>query len=225
MFIVNPMPAQISADLVTLLEQVETATVGHFRHSGFVDRAIRAVMPQKRVAGTAVTLRIPSLDSALLHYLTAYARPGDIVLIERCGDDQHACWGGLVTTAMKVAGVKAGVIDGPATDFSELVKQDMPVWCRGPSSITTKILGFEGSMNVPISVGGQTVSPGDAILCDESGVIVLPPMEARTIAERALAMQKEEVILLERMRNGEKLPDISGARAMIEAKLTTPRLK
>lgn len=221
MFVIKPMPAQIPGDLVTLLEQVETATVGHVLHSGFVDRQIRAVLPNKRVAGTAVTIRIPHADSALLHWLTAHVRPGDIVLVDRCGDDRHACWGGVITNCMKMAGVKAGVVDGPATDFSEFTRVDMPMWCRGPSAITTKLLGSEGAVNVPISVGGQVVHPGDAILCDESGVIVLDPLQTRAIAEKAIAMQQNELVLLERLRKGEKLPDISGARAMVEAKLAT----
>ncbi|MFG1206246.1 RraA family protein [Xanthobacter flavus] len=219
MFIVNPMPAQIAPDLVAELEKCEVATIGHVLHSGFVDPDIRAVLPGKRVAGTAVTLRIPHADSTLLHYLTAYVRPGDVVVIERCGDARHACWGGVITNAMKMAGVKAGVIDGPATDFSEIVRVDMPMWCRGPSPITTKLLGLEGALNVPVNVGGQTVSPGDAVLCDESGVVVLKPADAPAVAARAIAMQEAEVVLLSRLAAGEKLPDISGARAMVEAKL------
>lgn len=220
MFIVNPMPDQIGADIIALLEKVEVATIGHVLHSGFVDPEIRAVLPGKRVAGTAITLRIPHADSTMLHYLTQLVRPGDIVLIDRCGDNRHACWGGVITNAMKIAGVKAGVIDGPATDFSEFIKVDMPMWCRGPSPITTKILGIEGAINVPISVGGQTVNPGDAILCDESGVVVLSPDKAKAMAERAIGMQEAEIVLLERLRAGEKLPDISGANKLVEAKLS-----
>jgi regulator of RNase E activity RraA len=219
MFTVNPMPQPLPADLIALLEQCETATIGHFLHSGFVDRGIRSVLPGKRVAGTAVTIRIPHADSTALHYLTKLVRPGDVVMIDRCGDDKHACWGGVITHCMKMAGVKAGVIDGPATDFSEIVKTDMPVWCRGPSPITTKILGTEGAINVPVSVGGQTVEPGDAVLCDESGVIVLKPGDAEAHARRAIGMQERELVTLERLRKGEKLPDISGATAHVEGKL------
>ena len=218
MFNIQPMPLQIDDSLVQLLEQVETATVGQVLHSGFVDRGIRAVLDGKRVAGTAVTIRIPHADSTLLHELTAHVRPGDIVLVDRCGDDKHACWGGVITNAMKLAGVKAGVVDGPATDFSEIRRVDLPMWCRGPSSITTKLLGLEGAMNVPVTIGGQTVHPGDAVLCDESGVIVLRPAQARAVAEKAIAMQQAELVLLERLRAGEKLPAISGATAMVNAK-------
>ncbi len=220
MFIANPMPEQIGADIIELLEKVEVATIGHVLHSGFVDPEIRAVLPGKRVAGTAVTLRIPNADSTMLHYLSQFVRPGDIVLIDRCGDTRHACWGGVITNTMKMAGVKAGVVDGPATDFSEFAKVDMPMWCRGPSPITTKILGLEGAINIPISVGGQTINPGDAILCDESGVVALQPSQARAMAERAIGMQEAEIVLLERLRNGEKLPDISGANKLVQAKLS-----
>ncbi|MCG5234710.1 RraA family protein [Xanthobacter oligotrophicus] len=221
MFIVNPMPQQIAPELVAELEKCEVATIGHVLHSGFVDREIRAVLPGKRVAGTAVTLRIPHADSTLLHYLTALVRPGDVVVIERCGDTRHACWGGVITNAMKLAGVTAGVIDGPATDFSEIVRVDMPMWCRGPSPITTKLLGLEGAINVPVNVGGQTIAPGDAVLCDESGVVVLAPSDAPAVAARAIAMQEAEIVLLARLAAGEKLPDITGARAMVEQKLQT----
>ncbi|ADY66157.1 RraA family protein [Agrobacterium tumefaciens] len=220
MFIANPMPEQIGADIIELLEKVEVATIGHVLHSGFVDPEIRAVLPGKRVAGTAVTLRIPNADSTMLHYLSQFVRPGDIVLIDRCGDTRHACWGGVITNTMKMAGVKAGVVDGPATDFSEFAKVDMPMWCRGPSPITTKILGLEGAINVPISVGGQVINPGDAILCDESGVVTLHPSQARAMAERAIGMQEAELVLLQRLRNGEKLPDISGANKLVQAKLS-----
>ncbi|KAB0266420.1 RraA family protein [Microvirga brassicacearum] len=219
MFIVNDMPAQISSELVALLEKVETATVGHFLHSGFVDRELRAVLPEKRVAGTAVTIRLPHADSTALHYLTKFVRPGDIVVVERCGDTRHACWGGVITHAMKIAGVKAGIVDGPATDFSEIRNVEMPMWCRGPSPITTKILGLEGAINVPVTVGGQVIEPGDAVLADESGVIVLKPSQAKAVAERALGMQEAEIKLLERLRNGEKLPDISGATRLVEEKI------
>jgi regulator of RNase E activity RraA len=143
-------------------------------------------------------------------------RPGDFLVIDRAGDTRHACWGGVVTNAAKVAGVVGGVIDGPATDFSEVRRCAMPLWCRGPSPITTKLLGLEGAFNVPVTVGGQTVSPGDAVLADESGVVILNRGEAEAIARRALDMQEREVTLLERIYKGEKLADISGATRMVE---------
>jgi regulator of RNase E activity RraA len=219
MFILNPLPAQIPPEHIALLREVETATVGHFLHAGFVDPAIRAVMPEKRVAGTAVTLRIPGADSTLLHHVLGLVRPGDFLVIDRAGDQRHACWGGGVSNAAKAAGIVGGVIDGPATDFSEIRACDMPVWCRGPSPITTKLLGLESAFNVPVSVGGQSVSPGDAILADESGVLVLKPEQVRAAADRAIGMQTREVETMKRIHSGEKLGAISGATRMVEEAL------
>lgn len=219
MFVVNDMPKQIDGALVELLEQAETATIGHVLYEGFVDRSIAPLLPRRRVAGTAVTLRLPHADSTLLHYACKLVRPGDIVLIDRCGDTKYACWGGGLTLAMKLGGVKAGIIDGPATDLSEIQEFDLPMWSRGLSSITTRLLGIEGAMNVPVSVGGVVVNPGDAVLADEQGVLVLSPAVAREAATRALEMQKREVTTHQRLRAGEKLPDISGATAIVEAKL------
>lgn len=217
MFIVNPMPQQIAPALIAKMEKVETATVGHFLHSGFLNRDLRAVLPEKRVGGTAVTVRLPHADSTILHYLTKLVRPGDFIVVDRCGDDKHACWGGVVTHSMKLGGIVGAVIDGPATDFSEIRRVDLPMWCRGPSPITTKILGLEGAINVPVSVGGQTVNPGDAVIADESGVLVLDPSKAEWAVDKALGMQESELVLLERLRKGEKLPDISGATKIVEA--------
>src|SRR5829696_2758403 len=216
MFVINPLPDPLHPDLVNLLERVETATVGHVLHSGFVDPDVRAVLPERRVAGTAVTLRIPGPDSTLLHHILGLVRPGDFLVIDRAGDRRHACWGGVVTNAAKAAGVVGAVIDGPATDFSEIRRCDMPLWCRGPSPITTKLLGLEGAFNVPVTVGGQTVSAGDAVLADESGVLVVKREQAEAIARRALDMQEREITLLERIHKGEKLADISGASRIIE---------
>lgn len=216
MYTVNEMPEQLPADKLAQLARCETATIGHFLHDAFMDRALRAVLPGKRIAGTAVTLRLAGADSALLHYAVSHARPGDVLVIDRAGDDKHACWGGVVTHAAKVAGILAGIIDGPATDFEEIRDQDMPMWCRGPAPITTKLLGLAGGMNIAVSCGGMAVSPGDAILADESGVVVLKPDQIDAVAERALGMQEREIGLLEKIHAGEKLSDLSGAGKIVQ---------
>ena len=210
-FDLRPMPDPVDPKLLEKLEKVETATVGHFRHDIFVDRGIQAVDPRRRIAGVAVTLRIPGPDSAALHHLVSDLRPGDIVVIDRAGDDRHACWGGVVTNAAALTGCKGAVLDGPITDQSELERLGFPMWCRGRSPITTKILALGGSINAPVSCGGVTVHAGDIILADESGVIVLAPGEAEAVADRALEMQAREPATVERLRAGERLGDISGA--------------
>jgi len=214
---VNVMPAQLSAEVVALLEQTETATVGHWRHWGFVDRGIQPLLRRRRVAGTAVTLMIPGPDSTLLHHALGLLRPGDILVVDRLGDVRHACWGGGVTVAAKAAGAKAGVVDGPTTDLEEVEASDFPLWSRGQAPITTRIYDLGGRLNVPVSIGGVVVTPGDAVLCDDTGVLVLPPGEAEEEARRAIATQERGLKTQGRVAKGEKLGDISGATAKVLA--------
>ena len=216
MYTIHDMPPQVEGGLLDLLARCETATIGHFMHDCFLDRRIAAVLPDARVAGTAVTLRLAGEDSALLHYAVSHARPGDVLVIDRAGDDRHACWGGVVTHAAKAASVAAGIIDGPATDFGEIRGQGMPIWCRGPSPVTTKMLGLAGGLNVEISCGGQAVSPGDAILADESGVLALKPRQVEEVAGRAIGMQEAEQNTLEKIRGGARLSDLTRAGKLVE---------
>ena len=217
-YVVEKMPGQLSAEVVALLEQTETATVGHWRHWGFVDRRIQGLL-RRRVAGTAVTVQIPGADSTMLHHALGLLRPGDVLVVDRLGDDRHACWGGGVTVAAKAAGAKAGLVDGPCTDVEEVEASDFPLWCRGLAPITTRIYDLGGRMNVPVSIGGVVVMPGDAVLLDESGVLVLPPGEAEAEARAAIARQERGLGVQARCAAGEKLGDISGATAKVLAGL------
>ena len=215
-FVKNPLPASLPEAVLTKLRRVETATIGHFLHSVFLDSAIAAIDPGKRIAGTAVTLRLAANDSTLLHDVVSTLRPTDILVIDRSGDTRHACWGGVVTNAAALCGFAGAVIDGPVTDVNEIVANAFPIWSRGRSSITTKLYAQSGSFNIPVSCGGVTIAPGDAIVADESGVVVLSPEDAEAVADRALGMQSAEIDLVARLKAGEKLGDITGASRMIK---------
>lgn len=220
MYVVRDMPEPVSAEDLALLADVETATIGHWRLWGFMDRRIQPLLPGRRVVGTAVTLAIAGADSTLLHYAVGLLRPGDVLCVDRLGDDRHACWGGGVTVGAKASGAAAGIVDGPCTDLSEIEQSDFPIWGRGLSPITTRIYDLGGGMNIPVSCGGAVVMPGDAILADESGVLVLPRTEVRTVAERALSIQSAGKMREARVRNREvKLGEMSGASAKVLASL------
>ncbi len=138
-------------------------------------------------------------------------------MVDRLGDDRHACWGGGVTIAAKAAGALAGIVDGPCTDLTEIQDSDFPMWCRGMAPITTRIYDLGGMLNRPVSCGGAVVMPGDAILADESGVLVLPPDEAEAVAEAAIARQERGEQNQDKVRAGAKLGDLSGATAKVLA--------
>ena len=216
MYMVNAMPPQIPQELTELLGQAETATIGHFRYMGFIDIALQPLRPGMRFCGTAVTLALPSIDSSILHYALSDVRPGDVLVIDRLRDQRFACLGGGVALAAVAAGVAGVVIDGPCTDPSEIIETGLPLWSRGISPITTRMTGIGGAMNVPVSCGGVAVLPGDAILADDSGIVVLRPHEIRETATEAIARQKRGADRQNAIRTGEvRIGDLSGARERV----------
>jgi 4-hydroxy-4-methyl-2-oxoglutarate aldolase len=216
MFTLNPLPASVAPDLLTLLKDAEPATIGHFLHTGFMDPAVRLMTPGYiRIAGTAVTARCYGADTTIVHYALGQLRPGDILVLDRAGDMRHAACGGGVAFAAKAAGCIGIIIDGTATDVQELREFGLPVWARGLSVVTGKRQFSHGEFCVPVSCGGVPVEPGDAILADENGVLVLKPEQIKAAADRAIEMQREEKVRYPRISAGEKLPDINGTNARI----------
>jgi regulator of RNase E activity RraA len=216
-FTLNDLPPPVDPELVAVLAKAEPATIGHFRHTGFMDPGIRALLPDRRIAGTAVTIRFGGIDSTIVHYALGQLRPGDILVMDRLGDVRHAACGGGVAFAARAAGALGIIIDGMATDIGEIREYGLPVWARGLSALTSKRQFLLGEFCVPISCGGVTVRPGDAILADENGVLVIEASEIRPAAERAYQMQEAEKVNLARVAKGEKLPDLNGTSERIRA--------
>ncbi len=219
MYVVKELPPQIASARLELLVKAEPATIGHVLHAGFMDIGMRGILPDVRVAGTAITVRQPGPDCTMIHYALGQARPGDILVIDRCGDHRHAATGGAVAYAARCAGIKGIVLDGVVSDLGELRQFGVPVWARGSSVVTTKHLDLGGEFCTPVSCGGVSVRPGDAILADENGVLVLDPALIENAANEAIRMQTEEMTLFARLDKGEKLPDISGASARVRARM------
>lgn len=215
---IGPVPPQVDPALIEGFGKVEIATIGHFRHRGFLRGDLRPLAPLPGlIAGTAITVAIPGTDSTMLHHAMSVVRPGDVVVIDRLGDTRHACLGGGVAYAAKMAGAVAVVLDGPCTDPDEIVAEGLPVFSTGISPITTRLNDLGGALNLPVSCGGVPVLPGDLVLLDPCGVLVLPPDEAPAVLAEAEARQARAGRFRDRITAGEKLGDLSGASAMVAA--------
>lgn len=211
----GPLPPLVSAATLARLRAVQTATLGHFFPWGFVAPTIQALFPAGRVAGTAATLALPVDDSTLLHHALGLLGPGYVLVIDRCGDRRHACWGGGVTRAARNAGLAAAIVDGPCTDPYEIQAQGFPLWCRGVSAQTTKLRDIGGRFNQPVCCGGVAVCPGDAVLADECGIVVLPAVEAAAAAAAALELEAKIAAGEKRLEAGERLGEIYGASELV----------
>ncbi|WP_105401808.1 MULTISPECIES: RraA family protein [Neorhizobium] len=217
---IGSMPKQVDPELIARFESVEVATIGHFRHRGFVHHSISPVVePGRTLVGTAVTVAIPATDSTLLHHAIGFIRPGDFLFVDRLGDDRHACIGGGVAFAIKTAGAVGVVLDGPCTDVEEILELDLPFWSRGVSGITTRLNDLGGSLNLAISCGNVPVLPGDIVVADASGIVVIPVDEAEDVVEEAIARQARAGRNKDKIAAGEKLGDLSGASRLVAAAL------
>lgn len=217
-YIVEPMPGQIAESHRRALLALDTGTIGHVLDAGFMDPAVRQQMPGAKIAGTAITVRVTTPDSVMAHYALKFARPGDILVIDRGQDQRTACWGCATAYAAAAAGLSGVIIDGATSDVADSNAAGLAVWSRGVSPVTTKYRGLGGEMNVPVSCGGVTVNPGDAILADDNGIAVIHPGRLGEViaeGERWLAAEKA---FLQTLRENPRLcyPDLTGASAIVE---------
>ena len=199
-------------DLLDRLRGIPPATVGHMWDFGFMQPELRPVGRRSFiVCGPALTVKVMAIDSVVVHNAIDMAEPGDIIVIDRNGDNKHAAWGEMTSLAAKVRGVAATIIDGPATDVVEIEDMGYLVFSRGISPITTKSPGMSGEINTTIQCGGVSVSPGDIILADDNGVLVIPPDQVAEVVERCEPRAQREVEMRRRLLAGEKITDLFGA--------------
>lgn len=220
MFTINEKIKRIDPDLIEIFKKVEPATLGHILHEGFMDYNLKCLIKGVKIVGTAVTVKAPGADSTVVHKVMEIVEKGDIVVVDRCGDMRHACWGGVVTTAAFLRGVAGGIVDGLVTDVEEVEKLGFPLYCKGITALTTKLLGYGGEINTTIQCGGVVVKPGDLIVADMNGILVLDPEIAKPLGERALKIQEREIELISRLKKGEPLPKITGVESLITSEKT-----
>jgi regulator of RNase E activity RraA len=213
-------PATLPPELLDRLRRIPPATIGHVLAFGFMDTALRPLGRRGfTVCGPATTVRTMAIDSTVVHQAISIAAPGDILVIDRTGDTKHACWGEMTSLAAKVRGLAATVVDGPATDVVEIEEMGYLVFSRGVSPITTRSLAQFGEINTVVQCGGVSVAPGDIVLADDNGVLVLPPAQVPALVEHCEPIAQREPTTRQRLRAGEPLAELSGADRKIAAAL------
>ena len=160
---------------------------------GVMHSSIRLLSkPSKRMAGVALTVKTRNGDNLMIHEAMNLAGPGDVIIVDNEGGRERSLAGAIMFGFMQYKGVEGFVVDGPVRDYDTVCEMDWPLYAAGVTSRGPYKQG-PGEVNVPITCGGVVVNPGDIILGDMDGVLVIPRQEAEAILEKAVPFaQKDE---------------------------------
>lgn len=170
-------------------------------------RGVERLTTKKRVFGRAVTVKLVlfSGDIPKRHLGTAaieLAQPGDVIVVEHRSRADCAGWGGLLSTAASAKGIGGVIVDGLARDVDESDQLGFPVFARGATPVTARGKVVELATNVPVELGEVTVTPGDYVMADGSGVAVIPAARLDEVVAEARAMTAFEDGIRDRLAGG-----------------------
>lgn len=199
----NPSAQQVDPKILAALRGIPVAAMSDNMHRNI---GTTGLSPYHRpvaqtMAGTAVTARSRGGDN--LTYLRAleFCRPGDVLVIDAGGILNNAVVGGILSFYAAHIGVLGVVVDGAIRDVAEIRAREFPVYARGVTHRGPYKDG-PGEINVPISVGGMVVNPGDIVVGDQDGLMAFPPDEAELLIEKALAHLETEAETIRAMKEG-----------------------
>lgn len=197
-----------SDEIRDIFGSVSAPNVTDAMHRGGAMVGMVPLLPGTRMAGPAVTVQTFAGDWAKPVEAIDVAQPGDVLVINNDGGTHVAPWGELATLSAQNRGLAGVVIDGAARDVDDIRRMRLPVFCRASCPNAGEPKGF-GEINAEIRCAGQTVRPGDWIVGDESGVVVVPRERAYEVARRAVMVRETEERIREEIRRGSTLAAVS----------------
>ncbi|WP_099157003.1 RraA family protein [Virgibacillus ndiopensis] len=196
-FRINCSIKRIDQSIIEGFKALPTANIGDVMgRFGAMDYAIKSVnKPGIHVVGSAFTVQTHPSDNLMVHKAMDLAQPGDIIVIDACGDMGNAILGEIMCHYAKFRGISGYIVDGPVRDLKRIADMDYPVFAKGGTPRGPYKEG-PGEINTIISCGGVAVKPGDIIVGDDDGVVVVPKEDAKQILKEANAhAEKEEEII------------------------------
>ena len=206
-----------TAEQLAELARLGSATVYEAGgRGGYVDADLYQAVPGSRAAGPARTVLCAQDDNLMVHAVMPEVKPGEVLVLSMPEPRAVALVGDLLATQAQVAGAAAILIDASIRDTEELAQMGLPIWSR-----YVRVKGARkdtaGLLNVPVTVGGALINPGDVLVLDADGVAVVPADSVDEVLAASLAREQHEAIKRAKLQSGLNSYDLDGLRAVVEA--------
>jgi 4-hydroxy-4-methyl-2-oxoglutarate aldolase len=212
--IVRNIP-RADAEAIRTLGEQGVATVHEAQgRTGLMRPYMRPIYPAARIAATAVTVSCQPGDNLMIHAAIEVCRPGDVLVVAPTSESTDGMFGELLATSCQAHGIAGLVIDAGVRDVADLTEMGFPVWAKAISAQGT-VKASPGSVNIDVVCAGATVRPGDVIVGDQDGVVVVRREEAAEVARLGAGRIAKEQNNRKRLRAGELGVDFYGLRAKL----------
>lgn len=201
---------RVDRALVDALGEIQSATLHEaMGKRGALPHTIKPIWPGMHLSGSALTVKSRPGDNLMLHKAVSLAQPGDVLVVDNDGFLEAGLWGEIITVAAMQKGIVGLVTNGAVRDTLPIRDLGFPVFCAAVSiKGTTKAV--PGKINNPLQFDGVIILPGDVIVADNDGVVVIPCAEAQQVLQAAQAKEKVEAEVIRQIRTGKSTMDLLG---------------